>query len=188
MSMTNGVEIGVIPNDLPLDRIRYDINTNQLIDLAKLNAIWIRRNNHGIFELHAVEFLNTTLITMQYDDRHRLRFNGINIYLATIQQLNDEIKVEAKILAKQKIFSEVNKQLGNMKDFALMNNAFLMALIVYSREQPQVLADFFDLIIPDIKDTFPLSRWENILKNYGKKLKVILQQYYDKLDEIDGQT
>ena len=61
---------------------------------------------------------------------------------------------------------------------------FVCALIVYSRQQPQALADFFDSLIPDIKDTFPLSRWEGILKSGAQDLKAAIEAYYEGIDSI----
>jgi len=61
----------------------------------------------------------------------------------------------------------------------------ILALIVYARQQPQILADFFDLLIPHIKDTFPLDRVKDELIEAAQSLEVFMDEYYQEIDTIE---
>ena len=47
-----------------------------------------------------------------------------------------------------------------------------------------ILADFFDLLIPHIKDTFPLDRVKDELIEAAQSLKVFMNEYYQEIDKI----
>ena len=74
--------------------------------------------------------------------------------------------------------------MGEITDIQLAMLSFIFALIVYARRQPQVLADFFDAIIPDIIDIFPMAKWETVLMNFAKDLKQFINEYHDEIDSI----
>ena len=62
--------------------------------------------------------------------------------------------------------------------------ALICALIIYVRQQPQIVEDFFDFIIPDIKDIYPLDRVQASLKQSAKSLKKAMEEYWDEIDNI----
>ena len=44
--------------------------------------------------------------------------------------------------------------------------------------------DFFDEIIPDIIEIFPLSMWRDILKSSAKDLKTAMHEYYEGVENL----
>jgi hypothetical protein len=167
-------EIGELPKGVGLERLRWD--GSQIIDLANLSEIWVRSVGQS-FELHCIEVANSILVSMTYGDRKNLTTNGSVIRLKTEEELYQENVEILTQIAKDRL----NQKLGDQHMNALM---FIMSLIVYVRQQPQPLADFFDEIIPDIKDIFPMSRVEDLLKQAAKDLKVAMEEYWDEIDAI----
>ena len=194
MSATEGTEIGSLPKGVGLERLRFD--GTQVIDLISLTAIWVKHIGGTAFELHCVDighyettyddegepdgtvFIGTCqLVTMAYANRHVLT-NENGIYrLKTLDELEAERIIEANRRAKGKLVQKVKAELGGIEEFQIHSLAFIAALIIYARNQPPALGDFFDDIIPHIQDMFPMSQWESILKNSAQKLKVIIGEY-----------
>ena len=173
----NGIEIGDIPRGVGFERLRWD--GSKVVDLADLTEFWVRIINN-IFELHCIPVVNSHPVTMSYADRDKLIINGGSIRLKTPEEIENE-RVERLVkIAKSKLTSKM----GELIDLNLSMLAFICSLIVYARQQPQQLADFYDSIIPDIKDIFPLSRWETDLTQFGKNLKQFLNEYYNEIDGI----
>ena len=173
----NGIEIGDIPRGVGFERLRWD--GSKVVDLADLTEFWVRIINN-IFELHCVPVVNSHPVTMSYADREKLIINGGSIRLKTPEEIENERVERLMKIAKSKLTSKM----GELIDLNLSMLAFICALIVYARQQPQQLADFYDSIIPDIKDIFPLSRWETDLTQFGKNLKQFLNEYYNEIDGI----
>jgi hypothetical protein len=179
-SENDGVEIGDIPKDVGLERLRFD--GTQTVDLAALSAFWIESN----FTLHCIEVPNSQYVVMNYSDRKYLISNDGTIRLKTPVEINDDLYNAQIGVLKNALRNRLKNTVGDIQDQHMQSLAFVCALIVYARQQPQALADFFDSIIPDIKDCFPLSRWESILTQGGKDLKAALQEYYNNLDALNS--
>jgi hypothetical protein len=173
----NGVEIGNPPPRVGFERLRWD--GSKIIDLADLSEFWVRIKNN-IFELHCIPVDNSQLVIMTYADRYNLVVNGGSIRLKTPQKLEDERIIKLTSQAKSKLSNKMEQLI----DLNLSMLAFIFSLIVYTRQQPSELATFYDEIIPDIKDVFPLSRWEIDLKQFGKDLKQFIEEYYNEIDSI----
>jgi hypothetical protein len=174
-------EIGSLPNNVGLERLRFD--GERVVDLADLSEFWVLPTLGG-FELHCIEIPNSYLIQMIYSDRKYLTLNSGSIRLKTQEEIDAESyngKVQ-EIKTKQR--AEIKLIVGDIHDQHMNTLALVCALMVYSRQQPQALADFFDQIIPDIKDMFPLNRVESILKNSARDLKIIMQDYWQNMDDI----
>ena len=184
MSETAGVEIGDIPKDIGFERLRFD--GAQVVDLANLSAFWVETVLGG-FVLHCVEIPNSEYIEMSYVDRKHLVFNSGVLRVKTQEEIDAEAYGSGLLVLKTKLRTKLKVAMGDIQDQQMQILAFVCALIVYSRLQPQALADFFDEIIPDIKDCFPLNRWESILKGGGRDLKAALIEYYEELDILDGE-
>ena len=184
MSETSGVEIGDIPKDVGFERLRFD--GEKVVDLADLSTFWVETVQGG-FVIHCVEIPNSRYIEMSYADRKNLVFNSDTLRVKTAEEIHTETHESGEVVLKTKLRTRLKAALGDVQDQQMQILAFVCALIVYSRQQPQVLADFFDEIIPDIKDCFPLNRWEAILKSGGKDLKTALIEYYEELDILDGE-
>ena len=180
MDDTAGVEIGDLPKGVGLERLRF--NGAHVEDLATLTAFWVEVATG--FKLHCVKVPGSQYIEMTYADRKNLILNDAHIRLKTPEEITIEQQTaEIKIL-KNKLRLKLKAAIGDIQDQQMHTLAFVCALIVYSRQQPQALADFFDSLIPDIKDTFPLSRWEGILKSGAQDLKAAIEAYYEGIDSI----
>jgi len=177
LDSVNGIEIGDIPKGVGFERLRW--NGEKIIDLVDLTEFWIRINNN-IFELHCIPVDYSQLVIMNYADRYNLTINGGSIRIKTDQEIIEEENNRLLRLAKSKL----SKKMGELIDLNLSMLAFICSLIVYARQQPQQLADFYDEIIPDIKDVFPLNRWEQDLKQFGRDLKQFINEYYAEIDDI----
>jgi hypothetical protein len=173
----NGIEIGNPPAGVGFERLRW--NGSNIVDLANLSEFWVRVKNN-VFELHCVPVEGSQLVIMTYADRYKLIQNGGSIRVKTEQEIEDERIGRLLKLAKSKL----SKKMGELIDLNMSMLAFICSLIVYARQQPQQLADFYDEIIPDIKDVFPMNRWETDLKQFGKDLKQFVNEYYDEIDNI----
>ena len=183
LSDTLGVEVGDVPKDIGLERLRF--NGVELVDLADLTEFWVETIMGG-FVLHCVEIPNSTYIEMSYADRKNLLLNSGSLRLKTPEEISTEAHDSDLMILKARLRTKLKVAMGDIQDQQMQTLAFVCALIVYARQQPQALADFFDEIIPDIKDCFPLSRWESILKSGGGSLKTALTEYYENLDILEG--
>jgi len=171
------VEIGQLPSGIGLERLRW--NGSKIIDLAELSEIWVRKTASG-FQLHCVEVPGSQLVQMTYADRKNLTTNGGAVRIKTAEELEAERITKLVKLAKSKLSS----RWGEMVDLQLAELAMIAALIVYARNQPPQLGEFFDSIIPNILDAFPLNRWETILQNFLSDLKQFISDYYSEIDSI----
>lgn len=174
---SGNVEIGSMPKGIGLDRLRWD--GNKIIDLSNLNEFWIR-NNGGIFELHCIPVKDSQLVEMSYADRKNLVLNGNSIRIKSSLEIDNERIARLKFEAKNRL----KEKLGDITNLNMELLAFICAIIVYIRQQPAQLELFFDSIIPDIKDIFPMSRWDTVLKNFSKDLKQFMNEYYNEVDNI----
>ena len=181
MSDSEGVEIGDIPKDVGIERLRFD--GDKVVDLADLSAFWVESVLGG-FMLHCIETTNSQYVEMSYADRKYLVYNSDTLRLKTQEEIDAEAHESDLLVLKTKLRAKLKVAMGDIQDQHMQTLAFVCALIVYSRQQPQVLADFFDEIIPDIKDCFPLNRWEVILKSGGRDLKTALTEYYEAMDTL----
>ena len=182
MLTENGkVDIGTLPKNVGLERLRFDGKC--VVDLFNLNEIWVRHVS-GTFELHAVEVLKSQKIVMNYTERKKLFLDGNTIRLLTTQEvINNEIDIKKKQILTQ-LNQRLKGKLGDMTELTLNNTMLIMALIVYARNQPTSLGNFFDKLIPHIISAFPLNRWEDILTNSCIELKDAMVEYYSKIDQI----
>jgi len=171
------VEIGQLPSGVGLERLRW--NGSKIVDLAELSEIWVRKTATS-FQLHCVEVPGSQLVQMTYADRKNLILNGDIIRIKTVEEIEAERIAKLIKLAKSKLSSKW----GDMVDLQLAELAMIAALIVYARNQPPQLGAFFDSIIPNILDAFPLSRWETILQKFLSDLKQFIHDYYNEIDNI----
>lgn len=89
-----GVEIGRIPRDIGIERLRW--NGEKLIDLASLRKIWVEYRN-GAFILHAIQVPGSQLVPMLFRDRKRL-INDNGVYRVK----SEEEEHNEKVLAYRK--------------------------------------------------------------------------------------
>lgn len=194
--IVGGVEVGNIPKGIGLERLRFD--GEKVVDLAALNQIWVR-NINGVFELHCrdIGYYKTVddediwvgtcqLVNMAYADRNNLTLSDGVIRVKTPEELNTDYYNAQLSKLKTALRTKLYSTVGDLQDQHMQTLAFTCALIVYARQQPSALADFFDSIIDDIKDCFPLNRWQDILTQGGADLKAALQEYYTNLDILNG--
>ena len=121
---------------------------------------------------------------MTYADRKYLLTDDGTVRLKTPEEVAaGQYETDIAVL-KNILRTKLKSAIGDVQDQNMQTLALVCALIVYARLQPQALADFFEQIIPDIKDIFPLSRWETILKDGAKALKVAMLEYYEGMDGL----
>jgi hypothetical protein len=174
-------EIGSLPIGVGMERLRFD--GEKVIDLADLTEFWVVPVGKG-FELHCIEVPNSQLVQMNYFDRKYLRTNNNTIRLKTTEEIdaeNTQLKVEA---AKTRLRRKLKEAIGDLHDQHQDALALICALIVYVRQEPQALTYFFDDIIPDIKDIFPMNRVEATLRQSAKNLKKSMEEYWQDIDNI----
>ena len=174
-------EIGSLPIGVGMERLRFD--GEKVIDLADLSKFWVVPAGKG-FELHCIKVPNSQLVQMNYSDRKYLKTNDSNICLKTTQEINAEY-INSKVeLAKARLRAKLKESLGDVQDQQQDMLALICALIVYARQQPQIVADFFDSIIPDIKDIYPLDRMQARLKQSAINLKEAMEEYQNEINNI----
>ena len=179
MNETDGTEIGNLPKGVGMERLRF--NGSGVVDLANLTAFWIEEGN---FALHCVWVSNSQYFEMSYVDRKRLVLTDSGFRLKTLE----EITIEEQAVKIQKLKNilkiKLRNSIGDIQDQNMHTLAFVCALIVYARTQPPALGDFFDEIIPDIIEIFPLNIWKETLKAGAKDLKAAMQEYYEGRSEL----
>ena len=180
-TVKGGVEIGTPPKDIGLERLRFD--GSKIVDIANLSAFWVEKRSEG-FVLHCVEIPGSTYLEFDYADRKLLIINGDALRLKTIGEVDaEQLEIKIKVL-KNKLRLRLLNSIGDAQDQNMNTLAFVCALIIYVRNQPPVLGTFFDEIIPDIIDIFPLATWKETLKAGAKDLKMAMQEYYGGVENL----
>jgi len=180
-TVKDGVEIGNPPKGVGLERLRFD--GSKILDIATLSKFWVEPKADG-FVLHCVEVPGSKYLEFDYADRKRLILNGSSLRLKTATEIKNE-DTEKKIrILKNKLRLKLLNSIGDAQDQNMQTLAFVCALIVYARNQPPALSAFFDQIIPDIVDMFPMGRWQETLKTGAKDLKAAMQEYYEGVDAL----
>ena len=180
-TIKGGVEIGTPPKDIGLERLRW--NGSEILDIASLSAFWVEPRSEG-FILHCVEVPGSQYFEFAYADKKLLILEDGTLRLKTAEEVEaEQLATKIKIL-KNKLRLKLLKSVGDMQDQNMNTLAFVCALIVYARMQPAALGAFFDEIIPDIIEIFPLSIWEETLKTGAKDLKTAMQEYYEGIENL----
>jgi hypothetical protein len=174
------VEIGTLPKGVGVERLRWD--GNKLVDLADLNEFWVRSTG-GSFELHAVKVPNSQLVLMTYANRNNLILENSIIRIKTSQELQDEQKAKFNAALKAKLRTTLRNNIGDLEDLLMSTLVLVASLVVYSRTQNAVIGDWFDTMIPVIKDIFPQDKVGSIVEQAMQDLKVAINEYYDNLLE-----
>ena len=102
---TVGVEIGNIPKETGIDRLRFDGKV--LIDLINVEQFWVRANSASNFELHIIPVTNSSLIKMKYEDRKKLYLDGGVIKVASAQVYDAKCSALTDHITKNKHLKEV---------------------------------------------------------------------------------
>ena len=175
-------DIGQLPKNVGMERLRFD--GERVIDLETLDYLWVRCVN-GVFELHVIKVPGSQKINMKYKKRKILfEEDDGTIRLKTEQEITNE-RLDGK---RKQILVQLNQKLkgkiGDMTELSLNNTMLIMALIVYVRQQPPALSNFFDSLIPFIMDAFPLNKWKEVLKEACKELKDAMDDYHNKIDNL----
>lgn len=186
ISERNGtVEIGTPPPGVGLERLRW--TGAELVDIATLSQIWVRPIGGDSFDLHATEMPGTQLVTMTYQDRKRLMIDGGQIRLKTVGEIEEDTKRQHTDMLKNRLRRRLKKKNGDVNDQIADAFKLIFLLIVYSRTKPQVISDFFDAIIPTIKDVYDLDTVKATLIKIGQELKTELPAYYQDKENIQTQ-
>ena len=170
-----GTEIGNIPKGVGLERLRFD--GEKVIDLAELSAIWVRHIESNAFELHCVDVGNCQLVEMSYRQRRLLISNTGTYRIKTKRELEIDRVAEANQKSTAKMIAMIQSGFGCADVLQVHLFALIVFLIVYEKKPK---ADLFDNILPDIVEMFPVEKWEPILIDSVKKLKIIMKEYNSK--------
>lgn len=176
------VEIGTPPVGVGLERLRW--TGSSIVDLADLSQIWVRHLNGDAFDFHATEQTGAQLVTMTYQDRKKLTIDEGVIRLKTSQELEDDEKALNIQMLKNTLRKKLKDSNGDSSDQIADAFKLIFILIVYVRNKPQVLEDFLDSIIPDIKDVYDLDTVKDNLIARGHTLKQELPTYYQAKEDI----
>lgn len=174
------VEIGSIPDGVGFERLRFD--GSNLIDLSDLNEIWVRHIGGG-FELHAISVYGAQLIQMTWADRNRLMVDDGTIRLKTAIEIQQEETDKHNKLVKDTLRKKLHFATGRLEDQAQNALILICALIVYARTGNAQIEQFFDLLVPEIKDTFPLDKVQPLVMQHMKDLKIFMDEYWQNIIE-----
>jgi len=183
LSIADGTEIGSLPSGVGLERLRFD--GQDIIDLATLTSIWVCEPVFGFYELHVVPLPNSQLVAMTYSDRNRLITEVGIIRVKTIFEIDEEVLNTNRKILKNRLVKRLERGVGENVDQHMDILKLLFAIIVYARTGNAALGDFFDTIIPEIIDTFPLSRVRGELIQSVKNIKIDVDKYYTDLDALN---
>lgn len=124
MFLTGETEVGPIPNNVGLERLRW--NGTSVVDLANLSAMYVRYEA-GMFTLHAVKVHNSQLVLMRYGDRKRLRIVDGVIGLYTTEEWdalkiaesadivdNNSLKQDLVQFVKDLTYSKIDTHINNV--------------------------------------------------------------------------
>ena len=174
------VEIGTIPAGVGIERLRF--NGSNLVDLVSLNEIWVRHIG-GVFELHAISVYGAQLVQMTWADRANLKVDNGTIRLKTVLEIQQEETAKHNKLMRNILRKKLHSTVGQLED--QVQNALVLtcALIVYTRTGNAQIEQFFDLLVPEIKDTFPLGKVQPIIMRHMKDLKIFMDEYWQNIIE-----
>jgi len=183
LSATEGIEIGGLPKGIGLERLRFDGQI--VVDLALLSNIWVLEKVPGFYELHVIPIPGSQLVAMAYADRTKLITEGGAIRVKTPAEIETERLVKQCLLLKNRLRKRLEKKTGDNADQLADAYKLIFALIVYARTQNPALGQFFDDLIVDIKDIYPLARVKDALIQAAKTLKTEMEQYYIDIDNVE---
>jgi len=178
-------EIGNIPADkkgIGLERLRW--TGTEIVDLADLTELWVRHLGHDFFEFHAIPVPNARLVIMTYSDRRRLTITDGLLRLKTAEEIEAERKAVLIDLLKAELWRSQKAAIGRLEDQLATAYKLIYLLMYYAKTGNQQISDFIDQILPDIKDTFPLARVKNEIKDAVHDMNVFMKKYYQDLDQI----
>ncbi|MEW6670238.1 MAG: hypothetical protein AB1427_00960 [Thermodesulfobacteriota bacterium] len=183
LSTSTGTEIGSFPKGAGLERLRFD--GQKVVDLALLSSIWVREPVPGFYELHAVSVPGSQSVAMTYAQRANLTTDpGGAIRVKTPAEIDAERLSQEKQLLKNRLRKRLEAKTGDAPDQLADAYKLIFALIVYARTGSPVLGQFFDSLIPDIKDIYPLDHVQAALIQAAKDLKAEMAQYYAAIDGL----
>lgn len=176
-------EVGDKPPGVGLERLRFD--GTQIVDLADLSLFHVEHLGGCQFILHAISVPGSQPISMTYDQRRHLIYDGNMIRLKTSQEINDDNVEAIKQDASARLFRNLQKTTGTLEERELQSLMLICALIIYARQTPPKLAALFDKLIPHILDLFPPERVEALLIQSMQDLKNSVEQYWADVDEVN---
>lgn len=155
-----GVDVGVRPKNTGVECLRFD--GNKLINLNKLNKIWVEYLNGG-FILHCKKYRNSQLVEMKYNQRHLL-INKDGIY---------------RIKTDEEIVNEKERKKDNEKNASKRTQ--LRRNIGDKFQREEYLEDIIQLMLKVIVENDNEVR--QFLSNYLNKTPNLIKKG-DKLNKI----
>jgi len=184
ITAAGSTEIGTIPPDkkgVGQERLRFD--GKAIVDLDDLMEIWVEKKS-GIFILHAIEVPGAQLVAMTYADRKRLVDDAGTFRLKT----QAEIDQEAQDFDLAKAKARLKRIIADQDDHNHDVMALLFAIIYYVMTQNTQIETFFNSILDDIRDVYPLARVQETLKEHLAVHKAAVADYWVAVDEATTLT
>lgn len=185
-----GVEIGDLPPKIGLERLRVIWNDVEkkyyVVDLEYHSPIYVKQVGENSFDLFAVQVEDSYLVPdLKWSDRKKLCKDSNNVFrIMTPEEISDKELEESLLILRRRLKLRFKEEIGTIDEQLFNIIALVLSLIVYSRQQPQILKDFYDKIIPEIKDAFPIEKVDDILTKACKSIKEIMEQYWESKEKL----
>jgi hypothetical protein len=178
------VEVGRVPKGVGMERLRF--NGHRVVDLMDLAVIYVRPIGPS-FELHAVQVLGSQAVNMSYTDRGRL-FKEKNGMIRILNEDEQDARKIQELLSQLKARhrSSLKSKVSDEKDMLADAFKLIFLLIVYSRNPYPMIGNFFDQLIPIIKDIYDLAGFKDDMLDLMTKLKTKQIKYNEKKQNIVG--
>jgi len=178
LSPDGDTEIGQIPRDVGLERLRF--NGQRVVDLATLDSMWVRPMAGG-FELHAIEVPGSQLVRMRYRDRKRLQVIGGRISLKSSEQIAAELDKQRRALivaqTKRKLEASVGPAELRLEYLAAIVTIIIEHVLNSTFASTELLSD----ILPLMKTAYPVDRLAARVKSAVSKSSEHLNDLWSKL-------
>ena len=181
-------EVGI---DLPLpksaqgdlNRIRF--NGTELVDLASLFHMYVTYKNN-IFELHARDVPDSQLVTMNYEDKKKLKWENGTISIKTDLNVRDEIIARLKHRARSRAKIGMEQKFGLLVEQFIFTHRLMFVLIWALRTGNAQGLQFVDEYLTEIGGIFDIADPQfrtDLISDY-KKIKEVIGDYYREMGEI----
>ncbi len=180
----NGIEIGLLPKDVPHDRLRFD--GNSVVDLYLQDQFHVEQINNT-FVLHVISVPNSQLVVMNFRDRKYLTNDNGTYRVLTNQEIADNEKKRRRSESKNRLRQSIKNDVGDAGDNTSDAFKLLILLAFYVRTNNPQAEQLLDQFLVKAKDIYPIARIKDGLINLSQKMKVKMDDYYQEIDSIDSE-
>jgi len=126
MSSDEVTEIGSIPKNIGLGRLRFD--GDKVININNLNQIWV--DTYKI--LHCIDTGNCQLVDMTYSDRYDLITTDTGWRLKTTQEKIDEQEVKNENKKSNKLKQRIRQEYASEVQYKIARDKCFWILVDYA--------------------------------------------------------